>query len=83
MLKFLEHFTSIREALATLGMWDEQDGLYYDQLTTPQGTVPIKVRSMVGIIPLLAAITLDQEVVGSRPDPRQGRGQVDRRSRRA
>ena len=33
VLKFLEHFTSIREALATLGMWDEDDGLYYDQLT--------------------------------------------------
>ena len=65
VLKFLEHFTSIREALATLGMWDEHDGLYYDQLTTPRGAiVPIKVRSMVGIIPLLAAITLDQEVVG-------------------
>ena len=65
VLKFLEHFTAIREALASLGMWDEDDGLYYDQLTTPGGAiVPIKVRSMVGIIPLLAAVTVDQEVVG-------------------
>ncbi len=83
VLKFLEHFTSIREALATLGMWDEDDGLYYDQLTTPHGgVVPIKVRSMVGIIPLLAAVTLDEDVVGSRPGRRQGFAQVDRRSRR-
>ena len=65
-------------------MWDEHDGLYYDQLTTPRGTVvPIKVRSMVGIIPLLAAITLDQEVVGRAQTLGKGVGQVDRRSRRA
>ena len=42
-------------------MWDEVDGLYYDKLVTPSGTsVPIKVRSMVGIIPLLAAVVVDE-----------------------
>ena len=43
-------------------MWDETDGLYYDKLITPDGTeVPVKVRSMVGIIPLLAAVIVDEE----------------------
>ena len=45
-------------------MWDDTDGLYYDKLVTPQGVaVPVKVRSMVGIIPLLAAVVLDQRVI--------------------
>ena len=45
-------------------MWDEADGLYYDKLVTPDGTeVPVKVRSMVGIIPLLAAVVVDEDVI--------------------
>ncbi len=44
-----------------LGVWDDEDGLYYDKLVTPDGTeVPIKVRSMVGVIPLLAAVVIDE-----------------------
>ena len=53
-----------------LGVWDDTDGLYYDQLVTPDGTdVPVKVRSMVGIIPLLAAVVVDEQVdrPGDRP----------------
>ena len=43
-------------ALDGLGLWDETDGMYYDRLKTPDGqVVPVKVRSMVGIIPALAA----------------------------
>jgi hypothetical protein len=50
VLKFLEHFAGIREALVIQGLWDEADGLYYDRLLTPSGeAVPVKVRSMVGI----------------------------------
>ncbi len=61
VLKFLEHFAAIREAMENLGVWDETDGLYYDKLVTPDGTaVPVKVRSMVGIIPLLAAVVVDE-----------------------
>ena len=64
VLKFLEHFAAIRQAMEHLGVWDETDGLYYDQLITPDGTeVPVKVRSMVGIIPLLAAVVVDEEVI--------------------
>jgi hypothetical protein len=60
VLKFLEHFADIREALDVQGLWDETEGLYYDRLLTPSGeAVPIKVRSMVGIIPALAAAVVD------------------------
>ena len=73
VLKFLEHFAAITEALDGLGLWDEADGLYYDRLKTPSGqTVPVKVRSMVGIIPALAAAVVGEDdlrlslVVGKR-----------------
>jgi hypothetical protein len=60
--KFLEHFAAIADALDGLGLWDEQDGLYYDRLKTPSGvTVPVRVRSMVGIIPALAAAVITED----------------------
>jgi hypothetical protein len=60
-LKFLEHFAAISDALDGLGLWDDADGLYYDRLKTPGGqVVPVKVRSMVGIIPALAAAVIDE-----------------------
>ena len=60
MLKFLEHFAGIRDALDSQGLWDDADGLFYDRLITPYGySVPVKVRSMVGIIPALAAAVID------------------------
>ena len=62
VLKFMEHYAAIRDALATQGLWDETDGLYYDRLVTPSGTaVPVKVRSMVGVIPALAAFVLQED----------------------
>jgi hypothetical protein len=64
VLKFLEHFAAMTHAMQDLGVWDETDGLYYDRLITPSGdAVPVKVRSMVGIIPLLAAVVLDERVI--------------------
>ena len=60
VLKFLEHFAGIRNALDQQGLWDDADGLFYDRLITPSGyAVPVKVRSMVGIIPVLAAGVID------------------------
>ena len=60
VLKFLEHFAGIRAALDSQGLWDDADGLFYDRLITPHGyAVPVKVRSMVGIIPALAAAVID------------------------
>ena len=62
VMKFLEHFAAIREALDGLGLWDETDGLYYDRLRTPSGkAVPVKTRSMVGIIPALAVTVLTED----------------------
>jgi hypothetical protein len=61
VLKFLEHFAAITDALEGLGLWDETDGLYYDRLMTPSGeATSVKVRSMVGIIPILAAAVIDE-----------------------
>jgi hypothetical protein len=56
-LKFFEHFASIATAMNEL--WDEQDGFFYDRLRHPDGTiVPVRVRSMVGLLPLFAAVEL-------------------------
>jgi hypothetical protein len=64
MLKFLEHFAAISTAIEGQGLWDDVDGLYYDRLLTADGTaVPVKVRSMVGIIPALAAAVVDETML--------------------
>jgi hypothetical protein len=61
VLKFLEHFAGIRDAIDEQGLWDESDGMYYDRLLTPDGSaVPVKVRSMVGMIPVLAVGVVDE-----------------------
>ncbi len=62
VLKFIEHFAAIRDAMETQGLWDDVDGLFYDRLVTPDGTpVPVKVHSMVGIIPMLACAVVDEQ----------------------
>ena len=64
MLKFLEHFAGIRNALDEQHLWDDADGLFYDRLITLSGyAVPVKVRSMLGIIPVLAAMVLDSAML--------------------
>ncbi len=61
VLKFIEHFAAIRDAMDSQGLWDDVDGLFYDRLVTPDGNaVPVKVRSMVGIIPMLAAAVVEE-----------------------
>ncbi|GFZ49966.1 Uncharacterized protein JCM24511_07369 [Saitozyma sp. JCM 24511] len=61
VMKFLEHFAAISDAIDWQGLWDEADGLYYDRLLLPDGTaIPVKVRSMVGVIPMLAVAVIDQ-----------------------
>ncbi len=61
VLKFVEHFAAIRQAFEGQGLWDEDDGLFYDRLVTPSGAVvPVKVRSMVGIIPLVGAGVVEE-----------------------
>jgi hypothetical protein len=57
--KFFEHFAYIGQAMYDQGLWDEEDGFYYDTLHLVGGEhVPLRVRSMVGLIPLVAASTL-------------------------
>ena len=54
--KFIEHFVQITDGVTASGMWDPVDGFFYDQLIRPDGVrVPLKVKSIVGIIPVLAA----------------------------
>jgi hypothetical protein len=66
VLKFLEHYAGIAEAMDNMGMWDEADGMFYDHLSLPSGTtIPIKARSMVGMIPLLAVTIVDEAMMGN------------------
>jgi len=65
--KFFEHFVEIADAMNTLGgtgLWDEEDGFYYDQLQIDGRNMPLKVRSFVGIIPLFAVSILEFERMG-------------------
>jgi hypothetical protein len=67
--KFFEHFLAIAGALNDIGgrgvaLWDEEDQFFYDVLHLPDDTViPLRVRSLVGLIPLLAVETLEPEVL--------------------
>lgn len=72
--KFFEHFLRIAHAMAGrrrhgLDLWDEQDGFYYDAVHLPDGeTIPLKVRSLVGLMPLLAVETLSSELLDRLPE---------------
>ena len=62
--KFLEHFVSIRAALDDQGVYDAHDGLFYDRIVTADGwTVPVQVRSMVALIPMLAVAVVNESAV--------------------
>jgi len=69
--KFFEHFLYIASAMNRMGdggLWDERDGFFYDWLRLPDGRkIPLRVRSMVGLIPLFAVTTLDAEVIDKLP----------------
>src|SRR5438445_1600059 len=71
--KFFEHFLHIAEAMTNIGgegigLWDAQDEFFYDVLNLPNGDAkPIKVRSIVGLIPLFAVETLDPELLKELP----------------
>jgi hypothetical protein len=66
IMKFLEHFAAIRDALDQLGLWDETDGLYYDRLITPSGQeISLRVRSIAGLIPAMALGVVDEGSIES------------------
>lgn len=61
--KFLEHYLAIAEATHSMhgsGLWNEEDGFYYDHLQTDSDSIPLKVRSLVGLIPLCTAIVVEE-----------------------
>jgi hypothetical protein len=74
-LKFLEHFLWIASSMAhcgNAGMWDEEDGFFYDVLRWPDGRAErLKVRSMVGLLPLCAATVFDGLVFAKYPETRE------------
>jgi hypothetical protein len=68
--KFLEHFVQIAEAMNTFGghgLWDETDGFYYDQLLVNGQAQPLKTRSMVGLLPLIAVEVIDEALLERLP----------------
>jgi hypothetical protein len=68
--KFFEHFVAIVDAMNSVGgrgLWDEEDGFYYDQLHAGDGIVPLRTRSMVGIIPLFAVEVLESRHLNRLP----------------
>jgi hypothetical protein len=71
--KFFEHFVYIARAMNDFGsegvsLWDEEDGFYYDVLHLPNGEEHfLKIRSMVGLIPLFAVETLEPEIIDRLP----------------
>ena len=68
--KFFEHFVAIADAMNNLGgmgLWDEEDGFYYDQVHIDGRSRPLKVRSLVGLIPLFAVGVLEMEHVAALP----------------
>ena len=71
--KFFEHFVYICRAMNNIGdakieLWNKADGFFYDVLHLPDGKkFPMKVRSMVGLIPLFAVETLDSELIDRLP----------------
>jgi hypothetical protein len=70
--KFFEHFMYIVGAMSSIGnnegLWDQQDGFYYDQLRLPDGTKEkMRVRSVVGLIPFFATEVLDESDIMNSP----------------
>lgn len=71
--KFFEHFLYIADAMNNIGgdktqLWDEEDGFFYDVLHLPNGNrIRLKVRSGVGLLPLLAVTTLEPEIINKLP----------------
>jgi hypothetical protein len=69
--KFFEHFIQICDAMNMLGgtgLWDEEDGFYYDQIQIDGGNqARLKVRSLVGLLPLIAVSVIEQEILDRLP----------------
>ncbi|HEX8737949.1 MAG TPA: hypothetical protein VF721_21635, partial [Pyrinomonadaceae bacterium] len=74
--KFFEHFIYIADAMNNIGaeeteLWNERDGFYYDVLHLDGKQIPLKMRSMVGLIPLFAVETIEEAWLAELPDFRR------------
>ena len=72
-MKFVEHFLMIASGMIRpgeeFGMWDEQDGFFYDVLRSPDGrSERLKVRSMVGLLPFCAVTIFERKISGKYPE---------------
>ncbi len=74
VLKFVQHFLWIAGSMDRVGdnqdeLWDEEDGFFYDVLVLPDGSAKrIKVRSMVGLLPLMAVTVIEPEMIEAMPE---------------
>ncbi|MBI1876861.1 MAG: glucosidase, partial [Chloroflexi bacterium] len=75
--KFFEHFLRIAHSISDMGgaghsLWDEEDGFFYDALHLPDDrVVSLKVRSLVGLLPLFAVDTIEPDILDTMPDFRR------------
>ena len=68
-VKFVEHFALIAQAADTRGLWDETDGFFYDVLSAADGRrVPMRVQSVVGLLPLCANLTVTDATLAALPE---------------
>jgi hypothetical protein len=69
--KFFEHFVSITNAINNFGgcgLWDAEDGFYYDRVAQPSGNqIPLKIRSIVGLLPMIAVAVAPGETISRLP----------------
>jgi len=65
--KFWEHFVHIARAMNTMGLWDEQDGFFYDVLHRDHEEITLRIRSMVGLIPLFAVEPIPADLIEKFP----------------
>lgn len=68
--KFFEHYVHITDAMNTLGgtgLWDELDGFYYDRIRVGDHAMPMRIRSLVGIIPIIACEILEVRTINQLP----------------
>jgi hypothetical protein len=67
-IQFAQHFCRIALAMEQEGLWDEEDGFFYDQLRLPDGSATLlKTRSLVGLLPICATLVIERELLDRIP----------------
>lgn len=81
-LRFLEHFALILGGIDAGGLWDPADGFFYDRLLVPgHDPIPVRTRSLVGVLPLMGCAVLDSDRITHSEDLRHSFAQFTRRRR--